>query len=139
MPNLRIGHLTIPEHELTLMTSRSSGPGGQNVNKLETRVELRFDVVKSRALSQDEKATLTEHLRSRLDGKGVLRIVSQESRSQWKNKQIVLDRLAEIIRNGLKPGKKRKPTKPTKTSREHRLKAKRIRSERKKTRRLSDE
>ncbi|MEX1140395.1 MAG: alternative ribosome rescue aminoacyl-tRNA hydrolase ArfB [Bacteroidota bacterium] len=140
MNELVITHrLSIPFNELILVTSRSGGPGGQNVNKLETRVELRFDIAGSPSLSPDEKAVLAERLRSRLDRHGILRIVSQESRSQWQNKQIVLERFGEIVRNALKPRKKRKPTKPTRNSRELRLKEKRIRSERKKTRRPEDE
>lgn len=131
--------ISIPMHELKFTASRSGGPGGQNVNKLETRVELRFDIAGSRSLSSDEKTMLLERLRSRIDSRGVLRIVSQESRSQWQNKQIVLEKFAEVMRNALKPRKKRNPTKPTKTAREKRLRAKRIRSERKKTRRLTEE
>lgn len=122
-----------------MKTSRSGGPGGQNVNKLETRVELRFDIAGSRSLSPDEKALLLERLRSRLESGGILRIVVQESRSQWQNKQIALEKLAEVMRNALKPRKKRKPTKPTKNAREKRLRAKRIRSERKNARRLTEE
>lgn len=140
MTNLPISHdISIPMHELKFTASRSGGPGGQNVNKLETRVELRFDIAGSRSLSSDEKTMLLERLRSRIDSRGVLRIVSQESRSQWQNKQIVLEKFAEVMRNALKPRKKRNPTKPTKTAREKRLRAKRIRSERKKTRRLTEE
>jgi len=140
MNELVITHrLSVPFNELILVTSRSGGPGGQNVNKLETRVELRFDIGHSQVLLPEEKAILIERLHSRLDRHGVLRIVSQESRSQWKNKQIVLEKFTEIVRNALKPRKKRKPTKPSKNSREQRLKAKRIRSERKKNRRPTDE
>lgn len=131
--------VTIPMHELKFATSRSGGPGGQNVNKLETRIELRFDISGSRSLSPNEKAVLLEKLRSRLDSQGVLRIVAQESRSQWQNRQIAIEKFVDVMRKALKPRKKRKPTNPTKSAREKRLKAKRIRSERKKARRLTEE
>ncbi len=131
--------VSISSYELKFATSRSGGPGGQNVNKLETRVELRFDIAGSRSLSPEQKTLLLERLRSKLDSEGVLRIVVQESRSQWQNKQIALEKFAELIRIALKPRKKRNPTKPTKSAREKRLRSKRIRSERKKNRRLTDD
>ena len=131
--------LSVPLSDLVMKTSRSGGPGGQNVNKLETRIELRFDIAGSRSLSPDEKVVLLERLRSRIDSHGVLRIVVQESRSQWQNKQIALERFVELMRNALKPRKKRKPTKPTKNAREKRLRAKRMRSDRKNARRLTEE
>ena len=130
-----IHHITIPLHELTFVTSRSGGPGGQNVNKLETRVEVRFDIRASSALTDRQKTVLLEKLGSRIDVEGILHVVSQESRSQWRNKQIALGLLTKLIRDALKPAKRRKRTKPTRNSKERRLKEKRLRSEKKHSRR----
>lgn len=127
--------LSLPENELVFLTSRSGGPGGQNVNKLETRVEVRFDVVASSVLSADQKAQVLERLQSRIDKNGVLRVVSQASRSQWQNKQTAVERLTDLLRKALRPRKTRKPTKPSRVAQERRLKAKKVHSERKRNRR----
>jgi ribosome-associated protein len=127
--------LTIPMSELNFSASRSSGPGGQNVNKLETRIELRFDVRNSPSLSEFQKTLIEERLGSRIDERGILRIVSQDSRSQWQNKQAAIERFIELIGKALRPVKKRKQTNPTRSSREHRLQSKRIHSEKKRLRR----
>ena len=132
-------HLTIPLSELAFQTSRSGGPGGQNVNKLETRVELLFDVAHSRSLTDEQRTTLTANLRSKLDADGVLRVVSQESRSQWQNKQFAIDKLVHLLRAALKPRKKRVKTKPSRAAKEKRLKSKKHKSEKKQLRRGSYE
>jgi len=132
-------NVKIPFGELDVVTSRSGGPGGQNVNKLETRVEVRFDIRNSSSLTDRQKALLEAKLRSRIDAEGILRVVSQESRSQWRNKQIVLERLAALLREALRPVKHRKRTKPTISSKESRLKGKHIRSEKKRSRRPPDD
>ncbi len=119
------------ESEFVFQTSRSSGPGGQNVNKVNSRVELRFDLVNSELLTDEQKETLQKKLASRLTSEGVLIVVSQESRSQLENKEIAVQKFYELIRNALKPVKKRKPTRPTKASEEERLQRKRIQSEKK--------
>jgi ribosome-associated protein len=140
MPNLLIQRdLSIPLSELEFVTSRSSGPGGQNVNKLETRVEIRFDIGNSRSLSEEQKALIHKKLRGRIDRNGVLRMVSQESRSQWKNKQIALEHLADLLKKALRPSKKRMRTYPSAASQRRRLEAKRRRSELKRLRHRSDE
>ncbi|GJQ20456.1 MAG: aminoacyl-tRNA hydrolase [Bacteroidia bacterium] len=127
--------LIIPFSELEFVTSRSAGPGGQNVNKLETRVEVRFNVHRSRILMEQERALILEKLANRIDRNGVLRVVSQESRSQWKNKQTALDRLAKLVRRALQPSKRRKPTGIPPAVRRKRLDSKRKRSEVKRLRR----
>jgi ribosome-associated protein len=127
--------LTIPLNELEFVTSRSGGPGGQNVNKLETRVEVRFNIVLSQSLTDGQRSLILEKLGNRIDRNGVLRVVSQESRSQWKNKQAVLDRLALLLRSALQPAKKRKPSSIPPAARQKRLDAKRKRSETKRLRR----
>jgi ribosome-associated protein len=122
---LQITHnITIPASELRFRTSRSGGPGGQNVNKLETKVELLFDVVHSPSLSEHQKETVRANLRSKLDAHGVLRIVSQESRSQWKNKEEALEKFVEVLRRALRPRKKRIKTAPTRASKEERVRQK---------------
>lgn len=129
--------LTIPLNELEFATSRSGGPGGQNVNKLETRVEVRFNILRSRSLTEAQRSILLGKLGNRLDRNGVLRVVSQESRSQWKNKQAALERLTLLLRRALQPAKKRKPTGIPRAARTKRLESKRRRSEVKRLRRPS--
>ena len=131
--------LKIPLTELQFRTSRSGGHGGQNVNKLETRVELLFDVVHSSCISDQLRQRLLSNLSSRLDSSGILRIVAQDSRSQWKNKQLAIGRLTTLLKSALKVRKKRVSTKPTKTARENRLRIKKARGETKRLRKVEIE
>ena len=110
--------------ELKFRTSRSSGPGGQNVNKVSSRVELMFDINNSSALSDVEKTKIFEKLANRINSEGVLLLSSEETRSQLKNKQLVISRFVELLEEALKPEKKRRKTKPTAASREKRINAK---------------
>ena len=106
----------------------SSGPGGQHVNKVSTRIELRFNIENSEALSESEKAILIQKLGKSLPASGDLIIVSQEERSQYKNKERAIKKLFLLLEENLKPEKPRQPTKPSKASKEKRLQSKRIRS-----------
>ena len=128
--------LKIPFAELQFRTSRSGGPGGQNVNKLETRVELLFDVANSPFIPEHLRQRLLSNLSSKLDSAGVLRVVAQDSRSQWKNKQFAIERLAALLKSALKVRKKRISTKPTRTAREDRLRMKKVRGETKRLRKV---
>jgi len=128
--------LRIPLTELQFRTSRSGGPGGQNVNKLETRVELLFDVAHSPCIPEHLRQRLLSNLSFKLDSLGVLRVVAQDSRSQWKNKQFAIERLAALLKSALKVRKKRISTKPTKTAREDRLRTKKVRGETKRLRKV---
>jgi ribosome-associated protein len=116
--------LRIPLRELKFLFSRSGGPGGQNVNKVATRVELLFDVNASTALDEGQKHMLRSALRSRIDHEGILRIPVQESRSQWQNRQMAQQRFAELLRRALRPARKRVASRPTAGSREARFRAK---------------
>ena len=115
---------TIDENELEFQFTRSGGPGGQNVNKVNSRVELRFDLAQSVSLSEDQRERLIEKLANRLTTEGVLRLVSQSERTQSANKRVVLERFAAILKGALNVEKQRKPTKPTKASKRRRLDAK---------------
>jgi ribosome-associated protein len=121
--------LAIPLEEVELRTSRSSGPGGQHVQKTETRVEAVFDVTRSAALSERQK----ERLLGRVGP--VVRAVAQDERSQSRNRELALERLSETIRVGLRVPRKRRPTKPTAAARERRLEEKRRRGTTKELRR----
>lgn len=125
----------VPWSELRFRTARSGGPGGQHANKVETQVELRWDLEASQALSPAEKARLREALGSRLVGGHVLRLRARAARSQWANRQAVLKRFQALLADGLRPRRHRRPTAPTRASREARLTAKRRQSQRKSERR----
>ena len=107
--------------ELKFKAVRSSGAGGQHVNKVSSKVELIFDLQNSEELSIEEKELLLKNLKSKLTKEGVLLLQCDESRSQHKNKELVIKRFLELIINGLKVPKKRKATKPTKSSIRKRL------------------
>lgn len=126
--------IIIPLSELSFRTSRSGGPGGQNVNKVESKVELLFDVTSSPSLSESQRARLLNRLRNRIDSRGVLHLSSQFSRSQWENREMVVAEFIRSVKAALKPAKKRIRTRPSKASKEKRLKSKKIQSEKKKFR-----
>lgn len=117
--------------ELQFKAVRSSGAGGQHVNKVSTKVELAFDVAASQGLSAVEKERLLLKLKSRLTKDGVLQLHCDESRSQHKNRDLVVKRLFDLLKNALTVPKKRKPTKPTRSSVEKRLKSKKQAAEKK--------
>jgi ribosome-associated protein len=121
--------LAIPLDELELRYSRSSGPGGQHAQKTETRVEAAFDVLASRTLSEPQRRRLLSRIGP------VVRAVSQDERSQLRNRELALERLAAAIRAGLHVPRKRRATTPTPASRERRLAEKRRRAEAKRRRR----
>lgn len=121
--------------ELTFKAVRSSGAGGQHVNKVSSKVELSFNLPVSEGLSDMEKERLQSKLSSRLTNKGVLILQCDEARSQHKNKELVVKRFFDILKKGLEVPKKRRPTKPTKSAVEKRLKLKKMSAERKASRR----
>ncbi len=114
--------------EFEFSASRSSGPGGQNVNKVSTKIELRFDVQKSNLLDDSEKQIIIKKLSKKINLKGELIIVSQSERSQLKNKERATERFYLLINKALSPEKKRIKTAPTQASKEKRLEEKRIQS-----------
>lgn len=127
--------VSIPTSELQFRFARSSGPGGQHVNRSATQVELLFDVAHSPSLSEAQRQRVLSRLRSRIDQEGVLHLVSQETRSQLRNREEVVERFQVLMREALRVPKRRLPTHPTPAARERRLKEKRRRSEIKRDRR----
>ncbi len=119
------------DRELKFNFSRSGGPGGQHVNKVNTKVELRFDIANSYVLNDDEKAILLAKLQNRVNQEGVLIIISQATRSQLKNKGESITKFYELINKTLKPKKKRKYKRVSRGAKEKRLKAKKVQSEKK--------
>jgi ribosome-associated protein len=119
----------LPLSEIEFRFSRSSGPGGQHANRSETRVEARFDVEASQALTDAQKRRVLARTGP------TIRAVAQDERSQWRNRELAVERIAEQLREALKVERRRKPTKPTAASRERRLEDKRRRSETKRLRR----
>jgi ribosome-associated protein len=124
--------VSIPRGEVELRFSRSSGPGGQHAQKSDTRVEAVFDVEASSALSDGQKRRVVSRAGP------VVRAVAQDERSQWRNRELALERLAEALREALRVQRPRRATKPTKAAVERRLEQKRRRSETKRNRRPPD-
>ena len=122
-------HLTIPDHELTYTTSRSSGPGGQHVNKVSSRVTLIFDVTASPSLSENQKRLILTRLATRVNREGKLRVVSQAHRSQAANREEAVQRFAALIRSALRRQPTRHKTKVPAAARQRRLDTKRQRSQ----------
>ena len=130
---LRINRtLSIPLSELTLRASRSSGPGGQHANVTASRIEASFDVAASRTLSEEQRRRLTARCGPRVTA------VAQDARSQARNRQLALQRLAERIERGIAVPRTRRATKPTAASRRRRLDSKRRAADRKRGRRRPD-
>ncbi|MCF1191123.1 aminoacyl-tRNA hydrolase [Mangrovimonas sp. AS39] len=117
--------------ELQFSAMRSSGAGGQNVNKVSSKVELRFDVEASLALNEEQKQSLFEKLQNKISNEGVLILQCDESRSQHKNKQLVIERFLAMIQQAFKKPKKRKPTKIPASVKRKRLDNKRKQSDKK--------
>ena len=120
--------------EFTLIASRSSGPGGQHVNKVSTKVELRFNVMESALLSNAEKDIIKKELANKINSHGELVLVAQNDRSQLKNKEKVIDKFYALLAKALTPVKKRRHTEPSQEAKEKRLEEKRINAQKKEQR-----
>jgi ribosome-associated protein len=120
--------LSIPLSELQFRFSRSSGPGGQHVNRSETRVELLFDVRTSLSLTDDQRKRLLQRLGRYVDSQGVMHVVASETRSQLENRAKVTDRFRMLLASALRRRKRRIPTAPSAASRERRIAMKKARS-----------
>jgi ribosome-associated protein len=119
--------LSIPLAEVAFRFSTAGGPGGQHVNKVESQVTLRFNVEQSPSLTGPMRQRLREKLASRLDKNGILQLSVQETRSQHQNRQVALERFRLLLAEALRPGRRRRPTRPGRAAHERRLAAKKRR------------
>jgi ribosome-associated protein len=126
--------VAIPLSELSFRFARSSGPGGQHVQRTETKVELLFDLAGSPSLSEAQRQLAMSRLGGRVDQLGVLHLTSQLGRSQRENRADVVERFRRLMAAALKPAKARRPTRPTTAARQQRLEGKRRRSQAKRLR-----
>jgi ribosome-associated protein len=132
-------HLFLDDSEVEQSFIRASGPGGQNVNKVSSAVQLRFDLSRSRSLPEEVRERLARLAGRRLTRNGVIVIIAQRYRTQERNRQDALDRLVALIRRAAAPPVPRQPTKPTAAARERRLGAKARRAAAKEQRRATPE
>jgi ribosome-associated protein len=121
--------ITIPDSEVTFTTARSSGPGGQHVNKVSSRVTLHFNILTSQSLSADQKQCLLLRLRTRISKEGVLRVAAQKYRSQAANRQAAVRRFSTLMQEALTPRQPRLQTQTPTATKERRLQEKRQRSQ----------
>lgn len=128
------GEIMIPRSELDFRTSRSSGAGGQHVNKTSSRVEISWNILKSIALSEEQRELLIKKLGSRVSEEGAVRVVASDTRSQLRNRQAAEQRLSDLIAKSLTVQKKRKPTKKPRAANEARLTEKKKHSDKKRIR-----
>lgn len=134
MTELVCGRIRVPLSEFTFTFARSSGPGGQNVNKVNTKAQLRWAVTRSPSLSEAARQRFLAKYGNRITNEGDLLLTSTRYRDQKRNEEDCLEKLREMIEAIASPPKKRRPTKPTKGSKERRLEAKRQRSDKKRGR-----
>ena len=132
--NVRTIMASLLFNELDFTASRSSGPGGQNVNKVNSKISVRFDVIRSQILSEEEKATILKNLSGHLTKDGVLMISAQDKRSQLENKQVVIQKLERMIAKAFEKKKIRKRTKASKSAIQKRINSKKLQGEKKKWR-----
>jgi ribosome-associated protein len=130
--------LTIPRSELEFRASRSSGAGGQHVNKTSSRVEIEWNVASSPSLSASDSSRIQSRLASRISAEGTIRVAASDTRSQLRNREIAESRLAELIAKALVVQKKRKPTKRPRAANEARLTEKKKHSDKKRQRRIAE-
>jgi len=126
-------------NEVEYRTSRASGPGGQHVNKTETRVELYWDMKASSCLDEDQKLRAGKRLSGRLTSQGILILSSDKFRSQYRNRIEVTERFLQLLKASIAVPKKRVPTRPTRSSRDKRIRAKKLRGEIKRLRQAPPE
>lgn len=120
--------VSIPRSELRFRYARSSGPGGQHVQRSETKVELLFDLAHTPSLSEEQRQRALSRLRNRVDRAGILHLTSQAGRSQHENREEVISRFQRLLAAALRPRRRRRPTRPSAAARRRRLEAKRRRS-----------
>ncbi|HVL88631.1 MAG TPA: alternative ribosome rescue aminoacyl-tRNA hydrolase ArfB [Actinomycetota bacterium] len=140
MRDLNIGRdLVIPSHEITQRFARAGGPGGQNVNKRDTKVDVLFDLDGSESLSADQKRRVRRALKTRIDAAGVLRVSASAHRTQAQNRERALDRMEELLKEALAPPPPpRVKTRPSRAAKERRIQDKKRRGEIKRLRRAAE-